>query len=58
MLDNIDINAGTVLENESTLQSIGDDIFTEIIEVARGKLVKAELLGHREFAIHTIGPTV
>ena len=58
MLDNIDINAGTILENESTLQSIGDDIFTEIIEVARGKLVKAELLGHREFAIHTIGPTV
>jgi altronate dehydratase large subunit len=56
--DNIDLNAGAVLDGEETLQSLGERLFQEIIEVASGKLTKAEILGHREFAIHTINPTV
>jgi altronate dehydratase large subunit len=56
--DNIDLNAGAILDGEETLQSLGERLFQEIIEVASGKLTKAEILGHREFAIHTINPTV
>ena len=56
--DNIDLNAGAILDGEESLESMGERIFNEIIEVASGRLTKAEALGHCEFAIHTIGPTV
>jgi altronate dehydratase large subunit len=56
--DNIDVNAGAMLDGEETLQGMGERIFQEILEVASGKLTRAEILGHREFAIHTINPTV
>ena len=56
--DNIDVNAGTILDGEETLRSMGERLLDEIIEVASGKLTRAEVLGHREFAIHTIAPTV
>ncbi len=55
MQDNIDINAGEILDGNATIQSIGDKIFQEIIEVASGKVTKAEILGHHEFAIHSMG---
>jgi len=56
--DNIDLNAGAILDGEESLESMGERIFNEIIEVASGRSTKAEVLGHCEFAIHTIGPTV
>ena len=58
MKDNIDINAGTVIEGTESIQDIGDRIFREIVEVASGKLTRAEVLGHGEFAIPSIIPTV
>jgi len=56
--ENIDVNAGAILDGEETLQSMGERLFEEIMEVASGKPTRAEILGHREFAIHTIAPTV
>lgn len=56
--DNIDVNAGAILDGEGTLQSMGELIFQEILDVASGKATRAEVLGHREFAIHAINPTV
>ena len=56
--ENIDLNAGAILDGEETLQSMGERLFEEIMEVASGKPTRAEILGHREFAIHTIAPTV
>jgi len=58
MKDNIDINAGDILEGEASMKSIGEQIFNEIIEVASGKITKAEILGHNEFAIHSFGLSV
>jgi altronate dehydratase large subunit len=55
---NIDVNAGRILDGGETLESLGRSLFEEILEVASGKLTKAEILGHHEFAIHTIAPTV
>ncbi len=58
MRENIDINAGEILEGRETIQSIGDKVYQEIIEVASGKVTKAEALGHGEFAIHSLGLSV
>ncbi|MDX9860570.1 MAG: UxaA family hydrolase [Rhodospirillales bacterium] len=48
MQENIDINAGTVILGKSTLQEMGEEIYREILAVASGKMVKAEILGHDE----------
>jgi len=58
MKDNIDINAGVIVDGHGTLRSVGEQIFNEIVEVASGKLTKAEILGHREFDIHSLGPVL
>jgi len=58
MKENIDINAGTVIDGKETIEEVGKRIFKEIIKVASGKQTKAESLGYHEFAIHRIGPTL
>jgi altronate dehydratase large subunit len=48
MRENIDVNAGKVLTGERTMDEMGNEIYSEIIAVASGKLCKAEILGHDE----------
>ncbi|MRG84923.1 UxaA family hydrolase [Salinibacillus xinjiangensis] len=48
MKENIDINAGKILTGESTMEEMGEEIYQEILQVASGKTVKAEILGHDE----------
>lgn len=57
MSDNIDIDASSIISGEKSINQVGSQIFQEIIEVANGKLTKAESLGHREFGIYKIAPT-
>ncbi len=58
MEDNMDIDAGSIITGTESIQSVGESILDEVIQVASGKLAKAEILGHREFAINAIIPTV
>lgn len=58
MGENMDVNAGVIIDGEGTLQGVGEQIFHEILEVASGKLTKAEILGHQEFDIHSLGPVL
>jgi altronate dehydratase large subunit len=58
MHDNLDINAGTIVTGDETVQEVGRRIFDEMIFVASGKLAKAEILGFNDFAIKRIGPTM
>ena len=58
MRDNIDINAGTIMDSTESIQTVGEQIFEEIIRVASGKLTRAEILGHSEFAIPSLIPTL
>ena len=58
MNDNIDINAGTIVTGEESVDEVGRRIFAEMLEVASGKLVKAEVLGFNDFALRRIGPTM
>lgn len=61
MSEDMDIDAGRVLEGKSTLDEVGDDIFNLVVSVASGALSKSESLGHREFvltykSIEAVGP--
>jgi altronate dehydratase large subunit len=57
MRDNIDLDAGTIITEGESLDSVGRRIYDEVAAVANGKLTRAEILGHREFAICRIGLT-
>ena len=57
MRENMDINAGEIITGNKSVQDVGEKILREVIRVASGKLTKSEILGHREFAIHRIGPS-
>ena len=56
LAEDMDLDAGTVVETGEPLASVGDRIFQNIIAVAEGRQTAAEAWGHREFAIETIGP--
>jgi altronate dehydratase large subunit len=58
MNDNIDLDAGPIVTGKATVSQIGQIIFDEMIEVASGRLTKAEILGFNDFAINRIGPTM
>lgn len=51
MHDNIDLDAGRILDGTETLQSMGRRIYETTLAVAQGELTKAERLGHREFSV-------
>lgn len=54
MENDLDINAGSILDGEATIEEVGEQIFNELLEIASGKPCKAELNGHREFQIWTV----
>lgn len=58
MHDNIDLDVSGIIVDTETLDAAADRLFAEVLEVASGRQTKAELLGHREFAIHRRNPTI
>ena len=58
MKDNMDMNAGTIITGDESIPLVGKRIFAEVVQVASGKLVRAESLGFNDFAIKRIGPSM
>ena len=58
--EDMDINAGVIIDGESDIQTIGEKIFNNIIEIASGKLTKSEINGYGddEFNPWIIGATM
>ena len=48
MYENIDINAGTIIHEGVSVESVGKEIFDLAVAAASGRKVKAEILGHDE----------
>lgn len=49
--DNIDINAGPILDGSESLRNVGNRIFNTIISTANGKKTKAEALGYKDYIV-------
>ena len=58
MNDNMDVNAGEIVDGKSTIQEKGVEIYKHLVRVASGERTKSELLGHKEFAPWRIGPVM
>jgi altronate dehydratase large subunit len=51
MPDNMDINAGTILDGSESLNSVGKRIYDTIIQTANGRQTKAEALGYKDYIV-------
>lgn len=58
MADHIDVDVSEVLEEGVSIDAAGEKLLDEVVAVADGKPVAAELLGHREFAIKRVGQAI
>ena len=58
--EDMDINAGTIMDNEKSIEEIGNEIFNKIIAVASGEKSKSEINGYGddEFNPWIIDPTL
>jgi altronate dehydratase large subunit len=57
MRDNMDLNAGTIIQGVESIDAVGQRIMDEVALVSSGKLTKAEILKQHDFGIWRIGPT-
>jgi altronate dehydratase large subunit len=51
MADDMDVNAGRILEDSATLAEVGREVFESVIATAQGKKTSSESLGHQEFVL-------
>jgi altronate dehydratase len=51
MADDMDVDAGRILEGQATLPEVGREIYDLIGRVANGEQTKSETLGHQEFIL-------
>jgi len=58
MRDNMDVNAGRIVDGEASVEQVGREIFERLLEVASGRKTSSELLGHKEFVPWRIGPVL
>ena len=49
--EDMDVNAGRIIDEGALLQDVGLEIFSMIQSVAGGQLTKSEALGHQEFIL-------
>jgi len=49
--DDMDVNAGKVINGETSVQQSGDEIYDLVCRVSAGEQTKSEELGHQEFVI-------
>ncbi len=53
--DHIDVSVEGIIKGEMNLQQAGERIFQEIIEVASGKMSKAEVFGYGSLSVWNLG---
>ena len=60
MSDDIDLNCGTIIDGEETVEEAGRRIFNEILATASGKLTRSEIhgFGEEEFQPWLLGATL
>ena len=49
--DDMDVNAGRIINAGATIRDVGGEIFSLVQHVAAGQLTKSEALGHQEFVL-------
>jgi altronate hydrolase len=51
MADDMDVDAGRILEGRATLEQVGLEVRDLVAQVAAGQRTRSEVLGHQEFVL-------
>jgi altronate dehydratase large subunit len=51
MADDMDVDAGRIMEGEGTLDEVGREIRDVVVGLGEGRRTKSEELGHQEFIL-------
>ena len=51
LAEDMDVNAGDIIEGNRSIAEVGQEIRDLVVAVAAGKQTKSEELGHREFIL-------
>ena len=49
--DDMDVDAGRILEGRATLDEVGHEVLEQVLACARGAATRSEAMGHREFIL-------
>ena len=49
--DDMDVNAGRILDGDASLEEVGEEIYRMVLSVAGGAPTRSEALGHAEFIL-------
>ena len=59
MSHDMDINAGRIITGEKSVEEVGEEAFSAILDLLSGKQTKNETLGyHSSIDIYTLGPVI
>jgi altronate dehydratase large subunit len=58
MADHIDFRVDSLIAGSASCEALAGGLWELLLEVADGHLVAAEVLGHREFALHRLAQTI
>lgn len=58
MRQHMDIDVSPIVDGAMSVEKGAEKILSEMLKVASGKMTRSEIMGHREFAINRIGPTL
>lgn len=51
MADDMDVDAGRILEGKASLDEVGREIRDLVLDLGRGRRMRSEDLGHQEFIL-------
>lgn len=58
MRDNMDFDAGGIVERGDSVEEVGERLLSHVLRTCDGRLTRSEVLGHHEFGLWRIGPTL
>jgi len=59
MKNDMDINAGVIINGEKSIEEVGEETFREMLDVLSGKATKSETIGYTSLVdIYTTGPVI
>jgi len=58
MRENIDFYAGDVINGDRSIETTGEELFQQILQVASGKITTAEKFGFSEFSIYRLRSSI
>ncbi len=59
MINDMDVNAGTIITGEQSIEEVGEETFEKLYRVAQGETTKGEAIRYtRSLDIHCLGPAI